>query len=100
MRKIIINEAFSLGGFVNEITKELDNITTEKIDGFHNYIHTEPIGNKWVIRYPGSSNGHIKVDESIITEIKIYKNSFRDIYEKDAELKLQKYVGCTFVMST
>lgn len=67
MKSIRISE-----GFINDITRYLDNNMEIETSYFENYIHDSKIDKYWLIRYPGATRGRITVDGNIIKEIELY----------------------------
>lgn len=83
-------------GFVNEITKELDNYLNKQVDIFYHYIY--PIKDeetnkvKLYLRYPGYTTGMIIVnDELLITEIK-FSNTMNN-YKDGAYEAIKRFIG-------
>lgn len=81
-------------GYKNEVTDYLDDYLI-KCDGcrdfYSNYIFDEPINGNWAIRVPGATRGHIKIEDEIIKEIKLYEDSF--CYKREVFDNLDEFIG-------
>lgn len=80
-----------------ELTEFLDNITEKKRLSRRHYIlalSCDFDGGLLPIRLPGSTVGGVFIDKNnIITKVKIDGNYYKDIYPKDINKMLEKYVG-------
>lgn len=88
----------------NIITLELDNQLKINVGGcpFKNYIYNDRYQNKYAIRYPGATRGHIEVDDNnIIVKIKIYHDEYHtdNIYKSTVENAMKKFIGYKFEIS-
>lgn len=63
-------------GFINDITKYLDDNMEINSPYFNNYIYDGKIDEYWLIRYPGATRGRIEVENNIIKNIELYEDSF------------------------
>lgn len=81
-------------GYKNQITDYLDDhlIKCEGcVDFYRNYIFDEPRDNKWAIRVPGATRGHIEVENGKVKEIVLYEDSF--CYSQDVYNNLNIFIG-------
>lgn len=81
-------------GYKNDITEYLDEYLIKCegcIDFYSNYIYDEPINGNWAIRVPGATRGHIKIEDGIIKEIKLYEDSF--CYKREVLNNLDQFIG-------
>lgn len=81
-------------GYKNQITVYLDEYLIKCegcVDFYRNYIYDEPKDNKWAIRVPGATRGHIEVEGGIIKEIELYEDRF--CYSKEVYDNLNKFIG-------
>ena len=80
-----------------ELTEFLDNITEKKIASRRHYILAKPCDYSdgvLPIRLPGSTVGGIFIDKNnVITKVQIDGNYYKDIYPKDINKMLERYVG-------
>ena len=60
-------------------------------DFYSNYIYSEPVNGYWAIRVPGATRGHIKVEDGVVKEIKLYEDTF--CYGESVFDELNKFVG-------
>lgn len=83
--------------YVNNITKYLDTLLLPGYKKAHEQIgvstYVEKYSeDKYIIRFPGATRGHILVDDdNIIKYIEIYDHI--QCYEKDTNKKIQDFVG-------
>ena len=90
----IITSVRNRKGYINGVTKFLDEylIKCENYsDFYYNYICDEPFNDDWAIRVPGATRGHIKIKDGVITEIKLYEDSF--CYDEKVYDNLDKFIG-------
>lgn len=88
-------------GHVNDLTQEMDSYLKDSISGFYTYIYNSKCNNKYPIRYPGATRGHIEVDENdIIINIKLYIDKYETntIYNDSVVECFEKYVGKKFII--
>lgn len=88
----------------NDLTREMDSYVTMNVSSFNTYIYDAKNDNgdfySYAIRYPGATRGHIELnEENIITNIKLY-DSTKDIYRKEVEDILKKYIGMKLSVSS
>lgn len=80
-----------------ELTEFLDNITEKKRLSRRHYILAKPCDFKdgsLPIRLPGCTVGGVFIDENnVITKVLIDGNYYKDIYPKDINRLLKRYVG-------
>ena len=80
-----------------ELTEFLDNITEKKRLSHRHYILAKPYDfaeRTLPIRLPGSTVGGVFIDkDNVITKIQIDGNYYKDIYPKDINMMLERYVG-------
>lgn len=85
------------GFYINDLTIDMDKCLLKKHSGFCTYIYNSKCNNKYPIRYPGATRGHIKVDDNdIITEIKLYADT--NIYNSNVFMCFDKYIGKKFII--
>ena len=86
-----------LGEYFCELTEILDNITEEKRLSRRHYILAKPCDLRdgvLPIRLPGSTVGGVFVDKDhVIIKVLIDGNYYKDIYPKDINEMLERYVG-------
>lgn len=85
----------------NDLTHDMDKFTDNSGDIFYNYVYDNPQGNKWILRYPGATRGHLEVDENMkIVDIKIYRDVYNtdEIYKDGIYEMLNRYVGAKLVI--
>jgi hypothetical protein len=86
----------------NDLTREMDINLKKPNQYMQTYVYEDRYQNKYAIRYPGATRGHIKVDENdIILEIKLYKDSMNThkIYKPEVEECFEKYIGMKLVFA-
>lgn len=91
---MIVSEKKYSCAYVNDITRYLDRYLircNDCLDLYSNYIFNEPVNGNWAIRVPGATRGHIKIEDGVVTEIKLYEDSF--CYKKDVFDDLKKFIG-------
>ena len=80
-----------------ELTEFLDNITEKKRLSCRHYILGLPCDfadGALPIRLPGSTVGGVFIDKNnVITKVQIDGNYYKDIYPKDINKMLERYVG-------
>lgn len=80
-----------------ELTELLDNITEKKRPSRRHYILGKPCNfaeGVLPIRLPGSTVGEVFVDKGhVITKVQIDGNYYKDIYPKNINEMLERYVG-------
>ena len=80
-----------------ELTEFLDNITEKKRLSRRHYIlglSCDFADGVLPIRLPGSTVGGVLIDkDNIITKVQIDGNYYKDIYPKDINKMLERYVG-------
>lgn len=91
--KELITVKYSYHEMINQLTITIDSYIKKPIKGFYTYIYDTPYNNDtWLIRYPGSTIGNIKVDENnIIKSIRIYHDVV--IYSDDVREQLDSFIG-------
>lgn len=87
----------SLCEYFCELTELLDNITEKKRLSRRHYILAKPCDfadGVLPIRLPGSTVGGVFIDKNnVITKVQIDGNYYKDIYPKDINKMLERYVG-------
>lgn len=86
------------GHFENDLTKELDTYLTEQNKLWTNYIYSTPMGDTFLIRYPGATRGYIKVDGNMVIKEVVLYESTNDIYKPEVDKCLNKYLGMKIVI--
>lgn len=80
-----------------ELTEFLDNITEKKRLSRRHYILGKPCDfsdGALPIRLPGSTVGGVFIDKNnVITKVQIDGNYYKDIYPRNINEMLEKYVG-------
>ena len=80
-----------------ELTELMDNITEKRRLSRRHYILAKPCDfaeGVLPIRLPGSTVGSVFIDkDNIITKVQIDGNYYKDIYPKDINKMLERYVG-------
>ena len=80
-----------------ELTEFLDNITEKKRLSLRHYILASSCDfadGALPIRLPGSTVGGVFLDkDNVITKVQIDGNYYKDIYPRDINEMLEKYVG-------
>lgn len=97
----------SIGDFINDLTKEMDNhLTEDNCKAFGTYIYDHQIHkNHWAIRYPGATRGHILVDDNnVIQDIKLYDTATDSIksvgcYKDSVKDAVKKFIGYKIVFN-
>lgn len=100
IRKLITKKEKSYG-LTNDLTREMDSYLIDTIKELEyigsTYICYEiPINNKWAIRFPGATRGHLEVDDNmIIIDIKLYDDNYNTdkIYKNNVRECFDKYIG-------
>lgn len=100
--KYVGSQYNSLCEYFCELTEVLDNITKKKITSRRHYILGKPCDFKdkvLPIRIPGSTVGAVFIDDNnTIIRVEIDNNYYKDIYPKDINIILRKYVGDEIVI--
>ena len=95
--KYVGSEYNSFCEYFCELTEFLDNITEKKRLSQRHYILGLPCDFKdgsLPIRLPGCTVGGVFIDKnSVITKVLIDGNYYKDIYPKDINEMLERYVG-------
>ncbi len=87
----MITSEISWDGYRNEITYYLDKYLIGVFDDFDNYIYPTEIDNKWLIRVPGATRGHIQVVQGKIADITLYRDSF--CYKEEVLDNINQFIG-------
>lgn len=95
--KYVGSEYNSFCEYFCELTELLDNITEKKRLSRRHYILAKPCDfaeGILPIRLPGSTVGGVFIDKNnVITKVQIDGNYYKDIYPKNINEMLERYVG-------
>lgn len=88
----IISTKDGIDRYFNEITIYLDRyLKSVDLEYYRTYIYNDKYKNRWALRVPGCTVGHIEVDENdFIVDIKLYEDTL-EWYDNDVLEKLPEF---------
>lgn len=95
MKILLTKKEKSYKDLTNDLTREMDTFLTMSNEYFETYLY-DKCQNKWPIRYPGATRGHVEVNEDdVIIDIKLYDDKYHTdgIYKPEVRDIFKKYIG-------